>query len=130
MKADDYPVTNSSDVRGTPAAKATPHRRRSVSVCIRMTPAERAALDRNAKSAGMTRTDFLVRQAIDKGVYIFGTPGQMEQLIREVNKIGVNINQIAKHLNQRYAWEAKEELAAVHKDFSGLLDLVLTMTGK
>ena len=112
------------------STKPEGNRRRSVCVSFRMTPTEKAVLDRNAKRAGLSRTEYLVQQSLDKGIYIFGTPEQMERLIWEVNKIGVNLNQIAKRSNQGYGYGAGQELEKVHKDFSKLTDLVMLMTGK
>ena len=109
--------------------RPTPNRRRNVCVSVRMTPAEKEALDRNAEKAGLSRTEYLIRNALDKGVCVFGSKEQMDQLIYEVNKIGVNINQIAKVFNRGMIHTGTHQLEKLQKDFADLTDLVLIMIG-
>ena len=109
--------------------RPAPNRRRNVCVSVRMTPAEKEALDRNAEKAGLSRTEYLIRNALDKGVCVFGSREQMDQLIHEVNKIGVNINQIAKVFNRGMVHTGSHQLEKLQKDFSELTDLVLLMIG-
>ena len=109
--------------------RPAPNRRRNVCVSVRMTPAEKEALDRNAEKAGLSRTEYLIRNALDKGVCVFGSKEQMDQLIHEVNKIGVNINQIAKVFNRGMIHTGTHQLEKLQKDFADLTDLVLIMIG-
>ena len=115
------------DITGQP--RPAPNRRRNVCVSVRMTSAEKEILDRNAEKAGLSRTEYLIRNALDKGVCIFGSREQMDQLIYEVNKIGVNINQIAKVFNRGMIHTGSYQLERLQKDFSKLTDLVLLMIG-
>ena len=109
--------------------RPAPNRRRNICVSVRMTPAEKEALDRNAETAGLSRTEYLIRNALDKGVCVFGSKKQMDQLIHEVNKIGVNINQIAKVFNRGMIHTGTHQLEKLQKDFADLTDLVLLMIG-
>lgn len=110
-------------------SKHGPNRRRNVCVSVRMTQAEKEVLDRNAEKAGLSRTEYLIRNALDKGVCVFGSKEQMDQLILEVNKIGVNINQIAKVYNRGMIHTGSHQLEKLQKDFAKLTDLVLLMIG-
>jgi len=109
--------------------KPAPNRRRNVCVSVRMTPAEKETLDRNAEKAGLSRTEYVIRNALDKGVCVFGSKEQMDQLIREVNRIGVNINQIAKVFNRGMVHTGSHQIEKLQKDFEKLTDLVLLMIG-
>lgn len=76
------------------------NRRRNLQINFRVTLAERQMIkDRIMKSGCAEEGEYLRRMAIDG--YIFHLDNSdLKQLIYEVNKIGVNINQIAHKINK------------------------------
>lgn len=76
------------------------NRRRNLQINFRVTLAERQMIkDRIMKSGCSEEGEYLRRMAIDG--YIFHLDNSdLKQLIYEVNKIGVNINQIAHKINK------------------------------
>ena len=75
-------------------------------VNIRMTVKERARLERMAKEAGLTRSDF-VRACVDGKEIRQRQGAEIGQLYTEINRIGNNINQIARSVNAGIA-DAKD----------------------
>ena len=71
---------------------------------LRVTADEKKLVDSNAATAGLTTSDFIRASILHtKPVRRVATPNQ-ELLIRlkgEIGKIGSNVNQIARALNQR-----------------------------
>ena len=68
---------------------------------VRMTPMEKAALSRQANDQHKTMSEYI--RSIAKcppEVTRDEFDGSILQMIYEINKIGVNINQIAKRLNE------------------------------
>ena len=78
--------------------------KRSVMTTLRLTEDERASMEANAARAGMALSDFIRCQALD-GKVVQQVAVEQDtavlppQLYYELNKIGVNINQIAHVMN-------------------------------
>ncbi|WP_262422603.1 MobC family plasmid mobilization relaxosome protein [Brevundimonas denitrificans] len=93
----------------SPAAAAAPGREpgwsgeKSVKLTLRLPQADMAALEAEAARTGLLRTQWaaaLIRRRLHGGLQL--TPPEAIALIgvrRELNRIGVNINQIARALN-------------------------------
>ena len=101
---------------GRPKAEQTT-KRESV-VAVRLSVAERAALDARAASAGLPLPDFMRaalvqaepprRRKASSGRGLF-TPAE----VRELNALGVNLNQLAKRANAGDSRDTTARLAAV-----------------
>lgn len=66
---------------------------------VRLTPDEKEYVKEMAQSCNMSITDFFLHTLYDgKVIHIDMQP--VKELANEINKIGVNINQIAKHVNE------------------------------
>lgn len=80
--------------------KKDPHERRSAKLPpIRLTEAELADLETQAGHAGLSLTE-LVRQRATSGQVTPKRGLADAQLLSELNRIGVNLNQIARTLNR------------------------------
>ena len=66
-------------------------RKRSISIPLRVTEAERTAIDKKAEKAGMNRTDFLVTYAMGKRITVID---DLTPLLAELRRIGNNLNQL------------------------------------
>lgn len=67
-----------------------------MTLTIRVTPGEKAAIDRKAKQAGLSLTDYLVTAA--QSTQIFVTE-DIKPALTELKRIGNNLNQIAMKIN-------------------------------
>lgn len=62
----------------------------------RLTPVEKAAIERKAKQANMTVTDYIVKSALGKKVLL--TQG-LDEILSELKAQGRNLNQLTKLAN-------------------------------
>lgn len=75
------------------------NRRRDLQINFRVTLAERQMIKDRIMKSGTEDGEYLRRMAIDG--YIFHLDNSdLKQLIYEINKIGININQIAHKINK------------------------------
>ena len=75
---------------GTPVAKDT-----ALELCLRLNADEAQRLIENARKCGLTRSAYLRRLIMNKPVKARPTK-DIQKLIGEINKIGSNVNQIAR----------------------------------
>lgn len=79
--------------------KLTPDERRSIQIKVGLTPAQYEKISERAESAGLSDVELIRRLAINQQ---FNTiPAINRTALIELNKIGVNLNQIAKVANMR-----------------------------
>lgn len=102
MKRAVMPVTNGGTIMGRPSKeKALDHKN---IITLRLTDIELAYLDQSAESLHITRSEYLRNLILEKPmIYKYEVVADNEQLKKlngEIGKIGSNLNQIAKHLNQ------------------------------
>ena len=65
---------------------------------VRLTAEEREHLDRLAKESGLSLSN-VIRSCINRTEIRQRQPAEINDLYREINRIGVNINQIARSVN-------------------------------
>ena len=88
-------------------------RQHSISKLLRMTPEEAKLLEEKAKQAGMTESQYLRLMISQKPNDYPEVRQLLRDLINEVNRIGVNINQITHNHNaELYSKDDKERLIA------------------
>ena len=102
MAKDDAALDGRPAVRrGRP--RRAPDEARSVSLPpIRLTIAERGAIEAEAARAGLPLSDYARRVLLGHRVKAAPTGGDAATLV-ELNRLGVNLNQIARQLNARGA---------------------------
>ena len=88
-------------------------RQHSIDKLLRMTPEEAKLLSQKATEAGLSESAYL-RLLIDQKPNDYPEIRKLlKELINEVNRIGVNINQITLHHNtELYSKDDKENLTA------------------
>ena len=73
-------------------------------ITLRLTDIELAYLDQSAESLHVTRSEYLRNLILEKPMIykyeVVAENDQLKKLNAEIGKIGSNLNQIAKHLNQ------------------------------
>lgn len=101
-----------------------PNRERRKEIHLTLLDEEMKLLEEKAESFGMTRSDYL------RSLIVWGsvkeksklTDEQFQSLLNEMNHIGVNINQIARRVNEaRNA--SKEDFDQLEFNYERLLDL-------
>lgn len=82
-----------------PRPKKHPYERRTAQLPpVRVTDAEWALASEAADAAGLSLSDYIRQRATTDGLTV--RPGLKDaQLLSELNRCGVNLNQIARHLN-------------------------------
>lgn len=87
---------------GRPSKEKALHHKNIIT--LRLTDIELAYLDQSAESLHVTRSEYLRNLILEKPmIYKYEVVADNEQLKKlngEIGKIGSNLNQIAKHLNQ------------------------------
>ena len=79
--------------------KKQDHEKRTEQTKIRWTLAELEWLDEQARKAGMNRAEFIRRRSMSLPVVASRPSVSDPGLVTELNRIGVNLNQIAKAMN-------------------------------
>lgn len=88
---------------------------------LRLTLAERAAIETKAASAGVPPTDYARRVALGSRLAVVSAQVADPQLVLALNRIGVNLNQIAHALNSQ-AGVSPAELSQTLARLNQLLD--------
>ncbi len=98
------------------------NRRRSETVTIRLTKAEKASLTAKAKSAKMTLTEYILAVSRDKKIVL---PPDTAPIILELKRIGNNLNQIAVRVNSGMAYvpDLADVMEKQDKIYGSLLNL-------
>jgi hypothetical protein len=110
--------------------KKEKRRKRNVPVTIRMTPEEKIQFDKKVLKSGLSQTEFFIKTALKKEIKIVGSKEQLEKLIFEINKIGVNLNQIARRINEGIFYGAEKELEQLKEKYSESLDVMIQLLGE
>jgi hypothetical protein len=115
---DDDPMDDDGSERSSPGGRPRkdPADRRTETYGLRLSPKEKAELEDRAERAGLSLAEYLRRRALGKPVKT-----QVDkEATHELNRIGVNLNQIAHVANagdlehiQGQAAEAIEEVRAL-----------------
>lgn len=87
--------------------------RRVEEVKVRFTPEEKVALREKANLSGMSLSKFIRQAADNKTIVSIEDTEAINRLANEVNRIGVNLNQIAKWVNT-YGSEVDVEEVTIH----------------
>lgn len=105
-------------------------RQHSVSKLLRITPNEAKLLNEKAEKAGMTESEYLRLMISQKPNDYQEIRQLLRDLINEVNRIGVNINQITYNHNAGlYSEEDKERLIAYMRKLNKAVTKVVDMVG-
>src|SRR5690606_17793898 len=88
---------------------------------VRITDAELIAVSDQARAAGLSLSDF-VRQRLVSGKVTPRPALPAARLLSELNRCGVNLNQIARHLNR--GQDAPDDMGHVLHELHRVLQLV------
>jgi len=103
--------------------KQDKNRIRTQQLNIRLTETEYENVKEKAKFCNLTVSEFL-RKQIMEGVIIKYEPFDIKALGNELNKIGVNINQIAKHINEKGGEYDRQDMDNLIREFQEIQSIV------
>ena len=105
-------------------------RQHSVSKLLRMTPQEAKLLEEKSKASNMTESEYLRFLISQKPNDYPEVRRLLRELINEVNRIGININQITHNHNAEiYSPEDKERLVACMRKLNTTVAKVVDSVG-
>ena len=98
-------------------------RAREKEIRVKVTDDELQYAKDKAAYCGMTMSDF-VRKQITEGFIIKYERFDIKKLANELNKIGVNINQIAKHVNEKGGEYDRQDIDDLINEFQEMQALI------
>ena len=105
-------------------------RQHSVSKLLRITPQEAKLLEEKSREAGMTESEYLRLMISQKPNDYPEVRQLLRDLINEVNRIGININQITySHNAELYSADDKERLIAYMRKLNTAVAKVVDIVG-
>lgn len=105
-------------------------RQHSVSKLLRITPQEAKLLEEKSKEADMTESEYLRLMISQKPNDYPEVRQLLRDLINEVNRIGININQITyNHNAEFYSADDKERLIAYMRKLNTAVAKVVDIVG-
>lgn len=105
------------------AEKDRNNRPRNFEIRVKVTENELKFAKDKAKYLNMTMSN-MIRSFIKDGVIVKYEPFDIKELSNEINKVGVNINQIAKCVNEKGGNYDKEDIENLKIEFQNLSDLI------
>lgn len=99
------------------------NRIRKTEIRVKVTESEWQFAKDKADYLCMTMSD-MIRKFIRDGVIIKYEPFDIKELSNEINKIGVNINQIARVVNEKGGNYDKEDMDDMRSEFQNLSELI------
>lgn len=105
------------------AEKDRKFRTREKEIRIKVTDDELQYAKDKAAYCGLSMSDF-IRKQIKEGVVIKYERFDIKTLANELNKIGVNINQIAKHVNEKGGEYDRQDMENLINEFQEMQALI------
>lgn len=97
-----------------------PVKKKTAILTARLTPAEKAAIERKAQQADMTVTDYIVKCALGKNVR---QTAELEPILSELKAQGRNLNQLTKLANMgRITLVDAENFTEAYTNLYGLIE--------
>ena len=95
-------------------------KKKTAILTARLTPAEKAAIERRAQQANMTVTDYIVKCALDKNVR---QTDELTPILSELKAQGRNLNQLTKLANMgRITLVDAENFTEAYTNLYGLIE--------
>lgn len=98
------------------------NRIRSHQLSFRLTEKEFARWNKKQKASGLNKTEFLLKILDKSDVKIYQFNNTLKAIFFELQKVGVNINQIAYLANSERFPEAESSLCAIQKRYDSVME--------
>ena len=93
--------------------------KKTVEICVRVTPAEKKELQEKANTAHLSLSRYLVKSATDRKML---QTENIAKLIYEIRKIGININQIA-HVANGQKFILQSDLVSLNHHMDAVIEI-------
>ena len=100
------------------------NRRRNHQFSLRLSDSEQALWDKKQTASGLNKTEFFIRILKSSVVKIYCFDESIKELIKELRKIGVNLNQAAHLLNSGFPFEANREFRSMSGKYSEVMEKI------
>lgn len=100
--------------------------RRTEQIHFRLTPEQKEQIEKKAEASGLTVSQYIIRSATKKKVV---NHDHLLQLIREINRIGTNINQATRIMNT-YHPDDTSDMKYICDEFLKVKQMVMEYIGK
>lgn len=99
-----------------------PNRKRSKQVIVRLTDEEYQKFIEKAKKSNLSQNDYFIKCVMGKKIIVIEG---LKETLNELKRIGANINQISKNLNNSIFQGATEDIKKIKVDLSKISDLII-----
>ena len=106
------------------------NRNRDKQFNIRLTEKELAAFERKRAISGLSKTDFFVKLIRSCNIKVYRFDDEVKAIMRELRKIGVNLNQVAYLANTFQSEKAQVALRYYQNSFCSAMDRLLAFLDK
>ena len=103
-----------------------PNRNRNHILYIRLNDKEYASFEAQREKTGLNKTDFLIRLIQSREIKVFNIQPELQEIVHELKKQGVNLNQIARSLNQNPYSPTNTSLTDLQTKYRQISDQLLT----
>ena len=93
------------------------NRIRNIQFNIRLTEKELAAFEKKRAASGLGKTDFYVRLVSSSIIKVYRFDDEVREIMHELRKVGVNLNQVAYLVNIMQDGQALKELHNMQDSF-------------
>ena len=93
--------------------------KKTVEICVRVTPAEKKELQEKADAAHLSLSRYMVKSASDRKML---QTENIAKLIYEIRKIGININQIA-HVANGQRFILQSDLVSLNRHMDAIIEI-------
>ena len=98
------------------------NRNRNIQFNIRLTEKELAAFEKKRAASRLGKTEFFVRLVSNSIIKVYRFDDEVREIMHELRKIGVNLNQVAYLVNIMQDGEALKELRRMQESFCNAMD--------
>ena len=100
------------------------NRRRNHQFSLRLSDSEQALWDKKQTASVLNKTEFFIRILKSSVVKIYRFDESIKELIKELRKIGVNLNQASHLLNSGLPFEASREICNMNGEYSEVMETI------
>jgi hypothetical protein len=98
------------------------NRTRNIQFNIRLTEKELAAFEKKRVASGLGKTDFFNKLVCSANIKVYRFDDEVKDIMHELRKTGVNLNQVAYLVNIMQDGEAIKELRRMQNSFCIAMD--------
>ena len=100
------------------------NRKRNHQFSLRLSDSEQALWDKKQTASGLNKTEFFIRILKNSVIKIYRFDESIKELIKELRRIGVNLNQAAHLLNSGFPFEANQEIRNMNGEYSEVMEKI------